>query len=585
MSALRRAVPTAAALVLLAAGVRAAEPVAKDASARVLAELTLPDLKATLTHVEDVAASFAPSGTLLPGTLTALAGEKLKDPGLHGLAAGPIVVMVMAPDSAAATPGVVVFIPVKDGKAYQDATAGMGFASSSSRGLVIAASDARTLAAGRGLESRYRKAASLPARVARDFRLSLNAPRLMQLYGPLLQLGAAAAAEKLKEVPPSAKPGGTPPPEALAAIMRLEMAGAISLLEQLDELRVDLSLTPEALDSETVMVARPGTALAEVAQAPPAGPNRAAAILSGAGTMSASYRFDPARVSAFIVGLATAMSSDPALAGFLTPQVLDLIRESGAVYTGEAAMRMDMRPGRMPPFAMEGVVGVTDEARALALADAGVALAVGWLDSLSHGSEPFPVQIKLERDVRRVGGVAVHRVRFSERPAPAKAPEKKTGGKKAAEKKAADKKAADRKPADLKAADLFKIESFNTEFAFAHGYYLTAQDPADLDRLIGRAGQPGTASTLQAEKAFGPGKQAYVDYDFLGLLKAMPAFEPGKPDPFAALRGVTTEPMLYAVSLERGTIRFETRMPLSAFKALAAAAEKDKAAVVKETKD
>jgi len=103
--------------LLFAAASPAAEPARPgDPSARVLAEVVLPDLRATLVHAEATLASVAP-GTLPPGTLQAMLGAQLKDPGLAALGAGPVVALVLAPESASSAPGVVLYLPVKNAQA------------------------------------------------------------------------------------------------------------------------------------------------------------------------------------------------------------------------------------------------------------------------------------------------------------------------------------------------------------------------------------------------------------------------------------------------------------------------------------
>jgi len=544
--------------LLFAAASPAAEPARPgDPSARVLAEVVLPDLRATLVHAEATLASVAP-GTLPPGTLQAMLGAQLKDPGLAALGAGPVVALVLAPESASSAPGVVLYLPVKNAQAYQDATAALGLASSSAKGLVIAASDAPTLASGRALEARYRAiGAARGSGPAPDLRFRLFAPQVMEKYGPLLRLGASAMVDKMRETPAAA--AGKAPPAVLFALMRLEVLGALAALEQLAEARVDLSLLPDVVASETVLVSRPGTALAELAQAPPPGPNRAASLLEGGGSLAGSYRFDGARLSAFMLGLIGSVPDDPALAAVLTPEVLEVLRESGSVYTGEGAMRMDFRPGKgeVPEMVMQAVAVVTDEARALALVERSFALLAPMLEGLAGPAEQ--VQVTLKKDVRRTGGVAVHSVRVAPRSPAAKVTAAKSKTKKA--------------PATPPATP-FPFDAFDMQFAFTHGYYLAARDAAALDRLVARAGGPAEgASPLRAEKAFGPGHQGYMDYDILALLKSMPA-PAGQPNPFGALAEGQSEPFLYAFSMEGGTMRFAQRMPLKPFASLVAAGKK-----------
>jgi hypothetical protein len=110
----------------------------------------------------------------------------------------------------------------------------------------------------------------------------------------------------------------------------------------------------------------------------------------------------------------------------------------------------------------------------------------------------------------------------------------------------------------------------DTEFAITRGYYLSAQDPAGLDRLIDRASSGAAAEgiTLMSARAYGAGRHAYVDYDFIGLMRAVSAITPpvkGQPNPFASLPATAADPMLSAMTFAQGRIRWQSKIPLRPF--------------------
>jgi hypothetical protein len=118
----------------------------------------------------------------------------------------------------------------------------------------------------------------------------------------------------------------------------------------------------------------------------------------------------------------------------------------------------------------------------------------------------------------------------------------------------------------------------DTEFTITSGYYLSAQDPAALDRLIDRAasGGGGEGMTLTSARAFGEGRHMYVDYDLVGLMKAVSSLTPpvkGQPNPFADLPA-SADPMLTAMTFGDGRIRWQSKLPLRPFVLMQEAAKK-----------
>jgi hypothetical protein len=225
-----------------------------------------------------------------------------------------------------------------------------------------------------------------------------------------------------------------------------------------------------------------------------------------------------------------------------------LIEDMGAVYGGQAAYRMASIPGA--PLAVESAMSVTDEAKTMALVEKGLSL-LGPGGAWGALLKDTGISMALQKNARKHAGIPVHRFKVN----------LNTKGLTPA----------------MKSAQAPFLR--DTEFAIARGYYLTAQDPAALDRLIDRA-QSGTAGegvTLLSARAFGEGRHAYVDYDFIGLMKAASAATPpvkGQPNPFANLPSTAADPMLTAMTFSQGQIRWQSKIPLRPFMAMSEAFKK-----------
>src|SRR5262245_8502037 len=81
-----------------------------EAAPRRLGFVVIPDLRATLGRVEQVASVVAP-GTLPPGALAAGLRAQLGDPGLGGLGHGPVVLALFSGATPAAPPAMAAFVP------------------------------------------------------------------------------------------------------------------------------------------------------------------------------------------------------------------------------------------------------------------------------------------------------------------------------------------------------------------------------------------------------------------------------------------------------------------------------------------
>jgi hypothetical protein len=500
---------------------------AADAAPRRLGQVVIPDLRALLAHVEETAATVAP-GTLPPGTLGVMLGAQLGDPGLAGLGRGPLVLTVQSGASPVARPSVALFLPVSNPEPYEHALKKMGWTATRAPGLVMAGATGAPVPSA----DDYRRIAAQP--FAGDLRLSLNVVDLTALYGPLMRSSFEAMTSGLAKAPPSAE--GAPSTRAVARMLQLEMRVLLMLLEQTESIVADLTLQPDAVLSETVISARPATALATLTSHPPAAPNAAASFLSSPAVMVASYQLDAPRVASFVADLISRSAGDPATAAVATPELQAVVEEWGRAYTGEMALAM--RTSAEAPLGMESVQKVRNEAAALALLEKAAALAApGGPWHAFYVEMGMPMRMSLRKDVRRHAGVPVHRFEM--------------------------KLDARTLPAEQQASMALFMRDM--ELAFSRGYLLVAQEPQALDRLLDRvaAGKPAPAP-LQAARAFGEGAHLYVDYDFFGLMRAMSTVLPkgAAANPFADLPDTSAQPLLYAARLADERLTVETKLPL-----------------------
>ena len=288
-----------------------------DAVPRRLGFVVIPDLRATLGRVEQMAAVVAP-GTLVPGALTAGLGAQIGDPGLGALGPGPVVLTLFSGASPAAPPSVAVFVPTSSPEPYERAMKAMGWTATVVPGLVMGHSP-------KGAPPRAEDYPRVAAEAfTGDLRLSLNAVEVMDVYGKALSSAVDAMVAGLANTP-AAKAEGAPRPASVARILQLEMRGLLMMLEQTDSVRMDVGLKPDAVVSETVIGARPGSALAELTTHPAAGGSAAAAFLEDPALMTATYQLDAARVSAFVNDLLRRASADPHTADLATPELQALL--------------------------------------------------------------------------------------------------------------------------------------------------------------------------------------------------------------------------------------------------------------------
>jgi hypothetical protein len=437
-----------------------------------------------------------------------------------------------------------VFLPVKDATAFTKTLTAQGMKTKALPGLLLASQTPEMLAAAEAQAGVYKRIKQ--DAIKADARLLVRMDAVMQAFGPMIQMGMDAATAKMNEamkpgVPGQKTPASPPPqPEDMVKIVKLEARGFYAMLTQSEEIQIDLTLEPAALSTDTRLKVKPGTAFAELAAMPTPAANTARGLLTRSGYMNASYQLDPARLGAFMTGLIKELGSDPDATAFLTPDVLALISGMPAWFKGDVVY--SMASTAQSPMSMQMAMSVSDEAKTLAMIEKSASLlAPGSAFGNMYQSMGIKMSGTLSKNVRKHGAVPVHRFKFT----------------------------FDAKNAPAAQAAQMKAMLRDMELAVTHGFYVASQDPAVLDQMIDRALAGGAAAEpLASMKAFGEGRHFYVDYDFVGLMKAMATTMPDMPAEMKSLPA-GSEPITMAGTLSGGELRGQMRMPLAPFVAMA----------------
>jgi hypothetical protein len=513
------------------------------ASDQVMAYVTIPDLGTMLEHMESIAAAFAPPGEFQPGMIKMQVGGMLGDPGLiHLDGAMPLVLMVFKADTPGEPPQVAGFMKHNEAAPYGETLAGTGMQFKVNDGVLTLAQTPEALATAEKEVSEYRKIAATG--VKNDLRVTLHMDRLMDTYGALVRSQVDQMAGMITGMSAMGQPGTPGPAEMapLGKVLKLEVKGILAILEQIDVVQYDVSLSANAIELDEIVAAKAGTAMADLLSTRPAGQNRSLSLLSEPGYVTMASQGDPKKLSAFLAHILTQLSKDPEAAEFLTPELISMFADMGDCYAGDTALTVRQAEGS--PFVSESVMAVKDEAKCLELMEKGMSiLSPGSGFGKMYEDMGMKFSFDFEKDARNRAGVAVHR--FKTTVDMENVPE-------------------------MQAAQMKTMLPKDTEFAFVKGYYLASQVPAALDKMIdaAQAGTPSGGATLHAMRTFGDKQLVYFDLDFVGLMQASMAMMPqGMPNPMAPLlEGVSsTEPIVGAASCADGRARIQAKIPLGPF--------------------
>jgi hypothetical protein len=533
------------ALLLVATAVAADRVPPRDplpADRAVLAYLVIPDLPRLLAHAE---AAVTHVRELPEGMLVAQAAGLIGDPGFSALdPSKPIVVALLAPSDGEVAPGFAAWIPAKDPARYVAAARTWKLVGAAGDGVAIIAKDQAAVTRAQGLAQAY---AAMAKPVDADLRLRVACARAWTFYGDALRDHAKAAVLSLAALP---RPAGAPD---LGPVVRFELAVALAIAQDLQDLQFDLSISGDALSETIELAAQPGSALAAALVAPPVGAGAAAAAVLGPGdgTLTMTMGLDPHATGTFLTTLLRRAASEEHVQ--VDPGVVDLLDHIGADTTGGSAIRLAIDAGGH--LRMAYLLGTTSAAAGKQLAERNVALfAADAPLARLYAKLGLPMTMSLAEDTRTTHGVPVAKLGF------------------------------DLDLARVRPEQRAVLESLGRgyELAFAEHWMLAAQDPAELDALAERTqAAPAAAAITKAEATLGAGRDIYVDYDVARLTAASLVPE-AQPNPqvqrtLARLRDALAavppgDPITVAGTLERGQARWQLRLPLAPFAAMAKAA-------------
>jgi hypothetical protein len=514
-----------------------------DPGKDVLGYLAIPSLEKLLQDGSSLANLAAP-GKTTPEMLKSQIGSMLGDPGLKNMdLTRPVVVLLEKPKQAGALPSFAAILPAREAAPYDQALAGMGLQTRFKSGLLLAAQTPEGLEAASAAQGLYRELAG--ARMEKSARFHLQAAGLMEAYGPLLESQLDGFLKTMAAL--SAAGGGASPvpQKTVATILKLEATGLLFLLKQCEAAQIDLGVVDQKIAMDCVVTARTGTALADCFSKSSRSGSPSAGLVGRGGFMTAAVSCNARSVSDLLKQVLEAVSREPEAEGI--KEVTSLFLAMGDWWGGAAAFTM--RPGKDCPFFVDWEAGVVDEAALRAAMETAMRLVSpgGALSNL-YKEMGLEISLKLEKGARQHAGISIDRWKYTLDTS--KAPLEMDGG-------------------------LIKAMLRDVELALVKGRLLASNDASRLDSMIDEVQSSARAEArLLAEQAFGPGRQAYLDYNVIGLLKAMsglsenPAMQVMK----TTLDKVKSpEPMVFAVTF--GEARAELRMsiPLAPFAQMAVA--------------
>jgi hypothetical protein len=524
----------------VARGVEVPEPLnlgSKDVSAYAV----VPNLDTLLNNLDVLSATFNPDHK--PGTLKAMIGPMLGDPNLGNLDAGkPIALFLLKGPALKAPPQepppIVVFIPAKAAAPFDAALQKMQFQTEFKDGLLIAVTNPLLMEKAVGLKPLYDKLKD--AGLKNDARVFLGFTEILETYGDLMQKGADAFVQQMGAMPfPGAEPGK---PSPMAAILKLELKGGIAFLNQTHALQADLQFKPDAILADTIYVAKAGSATADALVAPAEAQSKLSGLLPAESFLAGSMRINPQAYAAFMKKLVDALTKDADFKDMIDPKVAALMNDAGALFAGDGVFAMSADKEGLPltSYAMS----ITDEKKYFEIMDAMMGLfapdaAIGKL----YASMGLNMKMELKKNVREHAGTKIHKM----------IPNLDTS----------------KMPPDQAAQ--MKQMVHDIEFAIVKGIYVGTSSAEALDKMIDQvaAGLQSVPAPLKAAKTFGAGKFAYVDYDFVGLIKSTMAAQPNNPIGMIFKQLKPDEPMQGAMVYDKGRLQTQLRIPLGPFQQMA----------------
>ncbi len=489
----------------------------------------ISDVNSTVDHVDTLVRAF--NAQIPAGLIKMQLGMVLNDPGLAHLdTSKPVVAMMLKSAATDASAPLAIFIPAKADAPYAAMAERAQWVSSFKDGVLILASTPDALKTAQGQTAAYNKIASTT--IAADTRIFINNANLLAAYRLKFQDFVSTMLEQSAAT--KSAPGIDP--AKVAKGLKMEWQAVLNLLAQSESEQIDITLKGDAITIDTVAKAVKDSALSDLFNTAPQDANKTLNYLTSSGVMAGTARFDPVRGRACVEKILKGAAQDPEFAEFLTPEVTKFVNDWMMAYGGDFATTTSIIPkvGMNVEFAMM----VTDSNSISALYDRmQVLTGPGGPLAKYYSMMSVPMSATLEKKIRTYRGLDIMRYKTQ----------------------------ADISKLDPQMASTMKLMLKDMDIAVVKQTYLGATSPADLDAMIDRAldGKADKAAvTLEAMTFFGPGKQAYFDYNFIELMKEMMAELPA--NPLANLKQLSdAKPIIGAAVTENGRALLQVRIPLS----------------------
>lgn len=468
MSAAARCLLILVACLPLGAGEAPPAPAAPGA-AGILGYVLLPSPGRSVDRAVAVADAFQ-AGAVERDELLESLGEPLGPAGLSAVdLEAPLLAAFLAPAAPMQPPLTVVMASVTAPDDYLRFAEMRGWFAEHADGLLTVAQQAPTDEQGGAIAELYHAAGEIEP--GTDARLFLDLAVAHATYGaqlemlPALLMLGMAGDPQLQQMAPLFQ----------AYVLAFTETLADSALLQAD-VALDATVQAEAVGLDVLYRAREGSALAGLLSAPAGDPLAGLALLPPGDAVFRGAGAVPAEgMRAWAADLLERVGADPTAAQVLTAEVRQAMADWMEAFGGATAFQMD------DALAQEAAWEVTDGDAALAAYEDSLALMEDLMGGLGMG-----IESGLERDVREVDGVGVHRLTME-----AQQPE-------------------------LDPMGMMQSQ----ELAVVEGWLLVGNGDA-LDAMIARARDGGAAVPLRSIDRFGHGAHVYADYDVVGLMKAM----------------------------------------------------------------
>jgi hypothetical protein len=513
-------------------------PVHDELPSSVIAYAVIPSLPTLLQHTQLFAGSFR---AIAKGRLLGVSSQILGDPDFAHLDTHrPLVVALLSSPSSSA-PVVAAWIPTVDGDpgTYEKAARTWGMSAHAQGSLTVVAGNDDDLARSSNLIGFYKSIAAQG--VSADLRLHCACDRAWLAYGDALREQAWLAASRLAYLP---RPAGAPD---FVPVMRMALAGAIAVIQDLQDLQIDLTVDDKSVQSRIDGVAQPGSALAAVLVAPAVLPDAGAILGPGGGITTLVGRLDPHAVSKFATIFLQRIALQEQLT--LNETVLAALADYGSGTNGSFALRI--APDAVHGVGLCYIHGVESAASGLAFAQRMAAHFNPITPSESPSALQLPLSISLQSEAPSADTKIDHlKVVLSS--------------------------------STLSADALTALRAYcrDGDIAFTPAWTLCVQDQSQLESLIARATADHLAQqeVTLAQSTLPAGYNFYADSDLVGMVLASVAIlnptASGNPQTLhqALAKHQQREPLIIGARYANGAMRWQVRMPVAPLVALKDAA-------------